>query len=65
MLVLSRKPNETIVINGNIEITVVSVDRGKVRLGIKAPKDVPVHRLEVQEAIQKGQESGELEKKTA
>lgn len=62
MLVLSRKPNESIIINGNIEITVVSVDRGKVRLGIKAPKDVPVHRQEVYEAIQKGSES---EKKSA
>ena len=53
MLILSRKKDESIVINDNIEITVVDVSRGKVRLGITAPKDVPVHRREVYDAIQK------------
>lgn len=51
MLVLSRKEGERIVVNGNIVITVASVDRGKVRLAIEAPKDVPIHREEVHEAI--------------
>lgn len=51
MLVLSRKKNETIVINGTIEVTVVDIRGDKVRLGIVAPGDVPVHRLEVQRAI--------------
>jgi len=51
MLVLSRKKNESIVINGNIRIVVVEVQGDKVRLGIEAPKDIPVHRQEVQEAI--------------
>lgn len=51
MLVLSRKKNESIVINDNIRIVVVEIQGDKVRLGIEAPKDVPVHRQEVYEAI--------------
>lgn len=51
MLVLSRKKNESIVINNDITITVVEIRGDKVRLGISAPKDVPVHRQEVYEAI--------------
>lgn len=52
MLVLSRKKNESIVINGNIVITVVEIRGDKIRLAINAPKDVPVHREEVQRAIE-------------
>jgi carbon storage regulator len=51
MLVLSRKKNESIVIDDNIVITVVEVRGDKVRLGIQAPKEIPVHRSEVYEAI--------------
>ncbi len=51
MLVLSRKKNESIVIHEDIVITVVEIRGDKVRLGIVAPKDVPVHRQEVWEAI--------------
>jgi len=51
MLVLSRKKDESIVIAHNIVITVIEVRGDKVRLGITAPKDVPVHREEVYEAI--------------
>jgi carbon storage regulator len=51
MLVLSRKKNESIVINNDIVITIVEIRGDKVRLGIEAPKDVPVHRMEVYEAI--------------
>ena len=51
MLVLPRKKNESIVINNDIVITVVEIRGDKVRLGIVAPKDVPVHREEVYEAI--------------
>lgn len=47
MLVLSRKKNEQIVINDNIIITVVEVRGDKVRIGIDAPKEIPVHRHEV------------------
>ncbi len=51
MLVLSRKRNESIIISDNIRITVVDIRGDKVRLGIEAPKDVPVHRQEVYEMI--------------
>lgn len=51
MLVLSRKKNESIVINNDIVVTVVEIRGDKVRLGIVAPKEVPVHRQEVFEAI--------------
>jgi carbon storage regulator len=51
MLVLSRKKDESIVINNDIVITVVEIRGDKVRLGIVAPKEVPVHREEVYEAI--------------
>ena len=47
MLVLSRKMNEKIVINGNIVLTVVKIDRNQVRLGIEAPGDIPVFREEI------------------
>jgi carbon storage regulator len=51
MLVLSRKKNESIVINNNVTITVVEIRGDKVRLGIVAPKEVPVHRQEVFDLI--------------
>ncbi|MDR1291769.1 MAG: carbon storage regulator CsrA [Planctomycetaceae bacterium] len=51
MLVLSRKRNESVVINDNITIVVVDVRGDKVRLGIDAPKNVPVHRKEIYDAI--------------
>lgn len=47
MLVLSRKLGEKILIGEHIVVTVVDIDRGKIRLGVEAPKDVPVHREEV------------------
>ena len=47
MLVLSRKEDESIVINGNIKIVVTAIQKEKVHLGIEAPQDVPVHRQEV------------------
>lgn len=47
MLVLSRKLGEKIVINENITLTVVSIERGKVRLGIEAPKEIPIFRSEL------------------
>jgi carbon storage regulator len=51
MLVLSRKKNESIIINNDIIVTVVEIRGDKVRLGIVAPKSVSVHRQEVYEAI--------------
>ncbi len=53
MLVLSRRHNETIMIGDNIEITVLDVRGGKVRLGIDAPTDVPVYRKELYDAIKR------------
>ena len=55
MLVLSRKKNESIVINNNITIVVVEIRGDKVRLGIEAPREIPVHRREVYEAIQRNE----------
>lgn len=59
MLVLSRKKNESIVINDQIVITIVEIRGDKVRLGIQAPKEVPVHRSEVHEAIREEQAKDE------
>ena len=55
MLVLSRKREERIMIADNIVITVLDIRGDKVRLGIEAPAEVPVHRKEVYEAIQRQQ----------
>ena len=55
MLVLSRKKDESIVINNDITIVVVEIRGDKVRLGVEAPKEVPVHRREVYEAIARGE----------
>lgn len=51
MLVLSRKIGEVITIGNAIKITILSYDRGIVRIGIEAPKDIPVHRKEVYDRI--------------
>jgi carbon storage regulator len=53
MLVLSRQRDESIIIGDNVVITVVDVRGDKVRLGIEAPIEIPVHRREVYEAIQR------------
>ena len=57
MLVLSRKKNESIVINDDISIVVVEIRGDKVRLGVEAPKEVPVHRREVYDAIKRSLET--------
>lgn len=62
MLILSRKVNESIVIDDNIVITVVEVNRGKVRIGIEAPSKIPVHRKEVLEEIKLGERDGKGKK---
>ena len=55
MLVLSRKKNESIVIDNDITIVVVEIRGDKVRLGVEAPKEVPVHRREVYDAIRRNE----------
>lgn len=59
MLVLSRKKDESIVIHDNIVITVVEIRGDKVRLGIQAPREVPIHRSEIHAAIQNEQQSSQ------
>ena len=58
MLVLTRKTNQSIMIGDDVEVTVLAVSRDKIRLGITAPKDVPVFRKEVYLSI-KGEGKGE------
>ena len=53
MLVLSRHRDESIMIGDNVVVTIVDIRGDKVRLGIDAPQDIPVHRQEVYEAIQR------------
>ncbi|MFO1511422.1 MAG: carbon storage regulator CsrA [Verrucomicrobiota bacterium] len=53
MLILSRKTNESIVIDGRIRVKIVRVEGDVVKLGVEAPADVPVHRQEVYEEIQR------------
>jgi carbon storage regulator len=58
MLVLTRKSNQSIMIGDEIEVSVLAVSRDKIRLGITAPRDVPVFRREVYLSI-KGEEAAE------
>jgi len=60
MLVLSRKKNESIIINDNIVVLVVQIQGDKVRLGIEAPKEVTVHRREVYEAIKEDERQKDI-----
>jgi carbon storage regulator len=51
MLVLSRKQNESVIIDGRITVSVVRVEGDSVRLGVEAPREIPIHRKEVYEEI--------------
>lgn len=64
MLVLSRKKNESIVINNDITIVVVEIRGDKVRLGVEAPREVPVHRREVYDAILRSQKADDASNST-
>lgn len=59
MLVLSRKKDEKIIIDDSITITVVEIRGDRVRLGIDAPRHIPVHREETYEAIRKSEEESQ------
>lgn len=55
MLVLTRKPNQSIMIGDNIEVSVLSVVGEKVRIGIHAPQDIPVFRTEIYVELEQGE----------
>lgn len=59
MLVLSRHRDESIMIGDDVVITIVDIRGDKVRLGIQAPTEIPVHRQEVYEAIQRERATGD------
>lgn len=65
MLVLSRKCGEKIVINNNVVLTVVDIRGDKVRLGIEAPQDVPVHRMEVYESLRRTGQVREVKRRAS
>jgi carbon storage regulator len=58
MLILTRRPLEAVMIGHDVTVTVLGVKGNHVRIGIKAPKSVPVHREEIYEAIKREQEAG-------
>jgi carbon storage regulator len=60
MLILSRKISESIVIDGRIHVKIVRVEGEVVKIGIEAPADVPVHRLEVYEEIQRNNQQASV-----
>jgi len=63
MLVLSRKKGERVVIGdgvSRVDIVILSIGDGKVRIGIEAPRDIPVHRMEVYENIYNGKKEDEI-----
>jgi carbon storage regulator len=60
MLVLTRKTNECIIIRDDIVVTVVEIRGDRVRLGIEAPKEVPVHRREIYDKIKEGERLKEI-----
>lgn len=58
MLILTRRTNETVTIGDNVRVTVLGIKGNQVRIGVSAPKDLPVHRKEVYERIQKENAGG-------
>jgi carbon storage regulator len=65
MLILSRKPGESIVIDGRIKVTIVRVEGEAVKVGIEAPAQVPVHRQEVYDEIQRSNQQALMRQNVA
>ena len=65
MIVFSRKKNESLVINDDITIVVIEIRGDKVRLGVEAPKEVPIHRREVFDAIRRNEVYGSVPARTS
>lgn len=63
MLILSREKGESIMIGDDVEIIIINVRGGKVRLGITAPKKIPVHRREIYDKIHSVQKKGQKDQK--
>ncbi len=65
MLVLTRKKEQSIVINDNIEVTIVDIQGDQVRLGISAPRNISIHRkevyLEIQEENRRAAQAGNID----
>ena len=60
MLILTRKVGETLMIGDEIEVTILSLKGNQVRIGVNAPKDVPVHREEIYDRIKREQSGSEV-----
>lgn len=59
MLILTRKVGETLMIGDEIEVTILSLKGNQVRIGVNAPKDVPVHREEIYDRIKRERQGGD------